>query len=203
MQFESPEWLLLFPALLLLGLVFKRLKIWRALRLTAIAIITLLLAKPGYDAIDPHLDLWVLLDRSSSTENLVANGLPEWRKILEESKPGKKDRILYVDYAADVSPQEPNSETAIYTGSNKLTRTQLALEDVLARRRENRPARIVIFTDGYSTEPLHEVADKLSAQGIPVDFRLVSENTFEDFRVARIDLPTQAQVGEPYILVSR
>ena len=200
MHFDSPEWFLLLPAVLLLGLVLKRFKIWRPLRLIAIALICTILAKPKFETIEQHLDLWVLLDRSESTEDLVSKNLPEWKEILEKSKPSKHDKIFYIDYAADVSPPIPNTETAVYTGSKKLTRTQLALEDILARRRENRPARVVIFTDGYATEPLHEVANKLSEQGIPVDFRLVSENQFEDFRVAKISLPTQVQVGEPFIL---
>ncbi len=199
MTFESPEWFLLLPALLLLALVVKRVHLFTPLRILILALLTTLMAKPAYDSLDQHLDLWVLLDRSDSTEDLVNQGLPEWKKILEKSKPTKDDRILYVDYASDVSIQQANSERATYTGSRKLTRTQLALEDVLARRDANRPSRIVIFTDGYATEPLHEVANKLSEQGIPVDFRLISENSFEDFRVARIDLPTQSQVGEPFL----
>lgn len=200
MTFSHPEWFLLLPALLLLGLVIKRVQIFKPLRIISLVLITLLLTKPSYNAISKHLDLWVLLDRSDSTEGLIDKGFPEWKKIIEASKPSHKDQTHYIDYASSVSVQEVGGERATYTGSRKLTRTQLALEDVLARRKENRPSRIVIFTDGYATEPLHEIAAKLAAQGVPVDFRLVSENETDDFRIARLHTPTQIQVGEPFLL---
>jgi len=200
MTITSPEWLLLIPVALLLWLVIPKLGLLRPLRFICICLISLLLAKPEYDSLDQHIDLWVLLDQSDSTENLVEEGLPEWKVILENSKPSEEDRIFYVDYASDVSVQEPNTELATYTGNKSLTRTQLALEDVLARRSEDRPSRVVIFTDGYSTEPLHEVANKLSVVGVPVDFRIVRENNFADYRVSKVSLPTQIQVGEPFLL---
>ncbi|MBT8045265.1 MAG: VWA domain-containing protein, partial [Verrucomicrobiae bacterium] len=141
-----------------------------------------------------------LLDRSESTEDLVDKGLPEWKKLLERSKPSRHDRIRFIDYASEVVEQKPGTETAVYTGSRKLTRTNLAIQNILALTRENRPARILAFTDGYSTEPLAEAASKLSRQGIPMDYRLVREETSDDFRVARLHLPVRTQVSEPFVL---
>ena len=200
MKFLSPEWLILLPAILLLGIVVKRLQIFRPLRLIAIAIVSILLAKPSYNSFDQSLDLWVLFDRSDSTGELVAIGEPEWKKILQKSKPSREDTLNYIDYAADVVSQSSTSESATYIGNTKLTRTQLALEDVNARLKEGRPSRIVVFTDGYSTEPLQEIGSTLAAKNVPVDFRIVREEDFADFRVSSVDLPTQVQVGEPFLL---
>lgn len=200
MNLESPVWLLTLPACLLLGLVVQRLSLFRPLRVCFLALLSIILAKPQFESIDQHLDLWVLLDQSESTEELVKNGFPEWKHLLEKNKPSKGDRINFVDFASDVSVQEANSERASYTGNRKLTRTKLALEDVLARRSENRPSRVLLFTDGFSTESLHEISNKLIQQKIPVDYRLVSESLINDYRVSRINLPTQTQVGEPFLL---
>ena len=200
MQFITPQWLYLFPAVLLLGLVWKRLRIWNVFRILAVALLTLILAQPTFKTDQNALDLWVLLDRSESTGDLIDKNIGEWKKLLQDSKPSRKDEIRYIDFAAEVVEQIEGSETADYSGNRKLTRTSLALESILALAKEDRPSRVLIFTDGYSTEPFDDIADKLIKAGIPVDYRLVREETTDDFRVARIDLPTRVQTKEPFII---
>lgn len=202
MQFISPQWLYLIPAILLLGLVWRRLELYQPLhllRILMIVLVGLIMAQPTVQKTQDSLELWVLLDRSDSTEGLISQKLPEWDKLLKE-KQNRKDSLRYIDYAAEVVEQIENSETAVYTGNRKLTRTALALENVLALATEDRPSRVLLFTDGYSTEPFDDLVDKLNKAGIPVDYRLVREETTDDFRVARIDLPTRAQTKEPFII---
>ncbi|MGB0775891.1 MAG: hypothetical protein ACPGUY_08595, partial [Akkermansiaceae bacterium] len=200
MTFSAPEWFFLVPVFLLLGLVWRGLQLWRPLRVLLLLVLTVLLADPRMDKQQNALDLWVLLDRSESTEDLVDKGLPEWKKILEDSKPSRHDRLRFIDYAAEVVEQKPGTETAVFTGSRKLSRANLAIQNVLALAHEDRPSRILLFSDGYSTEPLAEAAAKLARQGIPLDYRLVREETTDDFRVARLHLPVRAQVGEPFVI---
>lgn len=202
MQFLSPHWLYLIPAILLLGFVWRRLGLFqpfRPIRALMLVMFGLIMAQPTIQKEQDSLELWVLLDRSDSTEGLIAQKLPEWDKLIKENQ-GRKDSLRYIDYAAEVVEQIENSETAVYTGNRKLTRTALAIENVLALATEERPSRILLFTDGYSTEPFDDLTDKLNKAGIPVDYRLVREETTDDFRVARIDLPTRAQTKEPFIL---
>ncbi len=202
MQFLSPHWLYLIPAILLLGFVWKVLGLFhpfRLLRVVMVVLFGLIMAQHTAQKVQDSLELWVLLDRSDSTEGLIAQKLPEWDKLLKENQ-GRKDSLRYIDYAAEVVEQIENTETAIYTGNRKLTRTPLAIENVLALAKKERPSRILLFTDGYSTAPFDDLTDKLNKAGIPVDYRLVREETTDDFRVARIDLPTRAQTMEPFIL---
>lgn len=200
MILSAPEWFFLLPVFLLLGLIWKSLQLWKPLRVLFLIVITNLLVDPKISKQQDTLDLWVLLDRSESTEDLIDKGLPEWKNLLEKSKPSRHDRIHYIDYASEVVEQKPGTETAIYTGSRKLTRSNLAIQNILALAPQDRPSRILAFTDGYSTEPLAEAATKLSRGGIPMDFRLVREETTDDFRVARLHIPVRTQVGEPFVL---
>lgn len=200
MTFSAPEWFFLLPVFLLLGLVWRRLELWRPLRALLILVVTLLLADPRMDKQQDALDLWVLLDRSESTEDLIDKGLPEWERLLEKSKPSRHDELHFIDYASEVVERKPGTETAVYTGNRKLTRTNLAIQNIMALAPEDKPSRILAFTDGYSTEPLAEAAAKLSRMGIPLDYRLVREETTDDFRVARLHLPVRTQVGEPFVL---
>ncbi|MCH7225682.1 VWA domain-containing protein [Haloferula sp. A504] len=198
MHFTSPEWFLLIPAVLLVGWFWKRLRLFSPLRLVLVLLAAFTLADPRVTLRDDSLDLWVLLDRSESTEDLVDLGLPEWERLLEKSKPSRRDRLLLLDYAAEIV--EHGKDGATFTGSRKLTRTELALSHVAALAEEDRPSRVLLFTDGFSTEPLEKAADRLEAQGIPLDFRLIRDETLDDFRIARIDLPERVQTGEPYLL---
>jgi uncharacterized membrane protein len=196
--FQTPEWFLLIPAMLIAGWFWKNLKLLSPLRLLLIVLAATLLAYPTIRKQQDALDLYVLLDRSESTEELIDQGLPEWQRLLEKSKPSRKDTLHLMNYATEMAPL--GSDGAVFTGSRKLTRTNLALQTIAAQAKENHPARVLLFTDGYATEPLHEAASQLQARGIPVDFRLVRESTEQDFRVARIDLPDRVQSGEPFLL---
>jgi len=159
-------------------------------------LLALVLADPKIRHQQNALDLWVLLDRSESTEDLVDKGLPEWKHLLEKSKPTRHDRMRFLDYAAEVVDTEAQGVTF----SRKLTRTNLALQNVAALAEEDKPARVLVFTDGFSTEPLHEGVAQLQARGIPVDFRLVREETADDARVARLEFPERVQAGEPFLI---
>ncbi|NWK56411.1 VWA domain-containing protein [Verrucomicrobiaceae bacterium N1E253] len=200
MTFTQPEWFFLIPACLVLGLLFPALNIKRPLRLLLLATLSVLLTDPRIDRQQDALDLWVLLDRSESTEDLVDKGLPEWKKLLLSSKTTSRDQLHILDYAAEVSEQKPGTETSVFTGNRKLTRTNLAIQNALALSPEDRPSRILIFTDGYSTEPLTDSVSKLANLGIPVDFRLVREESSNDFRVSRLHMPVRTQIGEPFAI---
>ncbi|MEM9080049.1 MAG: VWA domain-containing protein [Verrucomicrobiota bacterium] len=198
-MFERPEFLILFPTLLVLGLIWKKLRLFTPLRLIALALLTLLLADPRITKQQKALDLWVLLDRSDSTEDLVDKGLPEWRQLLEDSKPSRKDRLRFIDFAAEVIEQDQNDK-ALYTGSRKLTRSGLAIQNALALADSERPSRVLLFTDGFATESLAEATARLKAQNIPLDFRLIRDETADDYSISRLSTPTRAQTGEPFVL---
>ena len=200
MTFASPEWFILVPALFFIGWFWRDLRLWTPLRLLLVATAVFALADPKVNLQNDSLDLWVLLDRSDSTEDLVDKGLPEWERLLKKSKPSNKDRIHFFDYGAEIV--EKGGDGSIFTGSRKLTRTGLALSHITTLAKEDQPSRILLFTDGFSTEPLHEAAAQLAAQGIPFDFRLVREESFDDFRLSRLEIPERVQAGEPFLIAA-
>ena len=197
MIFRDPAWLALLPVLILTGWVWRRLQLQRPLRAALVLLTVFLLMRPQWPRFAGGMDLWVLLDRSASTGAKVDEGLPEWRQLLERGKRHRHDRLHFVDYAAEVVPQETNAGGP-YTGGRALTRTGQAVEHVLALRRDDRPSRILVFTDGYSTEPLAGTAEKLVRAAVPMDFRLTTEAGGSDFRLRRLLLPSRAQVSEPF-----
>jgi hypothetical protein len=198
MTFTSPESFLLLPALALAGWFWRGLKLHRPLRALILLLAVVALADPRIQRQKNALDLHVLLDRSESTEDLIDKGLPEWQRLLEKHKPGRDDTLRFINYGAEVA--DLGADGSSFTGSRKLTRTGLALASVAAQVDQEKPSRVLVFTDGFSTEPLHEAAAQLQARGVPVDFRLIRDEKENDFRVARVHLPERVQVGEPFLI---
>jgi len=131
MYFNALEWLFLIPALIVLGIGWRALRLWKPLRLLALLGVVALLAEPKISRQENTLDLWVLLDRSESTEDLIDKGLPEWKRLLESSKQAEDDTLRVINFASEAIEQGPG-ETAVYSGRRQLTRTKLALDTVLA-----------------------------------------------------------------------
>ena len=198
MIFTSPEYFLIIPALALVGWFWRELKLQTPLRAVLMVLAVVALTEPIIQHQQNSLDLYVLLDRSDSTEDLIDKGLPEWQRLLESSKPNRRDTLRFINYAGEVS--ELGADGSSFTGSRKLTKTGLALQSIAAQTSEKRPSRVLLFTDGYSTEPLHEAAAQMQARGIPLDFRLIRKQTENDARVARISFPERVQVGEPFLI---
>ena len=197
---NHPQYLLLIPLLAIAGFYFRRLQLWRPLRVLTLLLLVVTLTDPLIRRMEDGLDLWVLVDRSSSAEETIDLNLSEWKQLLERSKQSSADRIRYVDYAAEVVPT-PNAETAIFPRKQRrLTRTGLALQSVLAMANENKRTRVLLFSDGYSTEPLTGVAEQLRRAGIPLDYRLAGTADDTDYRIARVDHPVRVQIGEPYLI---
>lgn len=199
MTFGSPQFLFLLPLLFLAGWVFRSLELWRPLRVVLLLLITLLLCDPRIVLKSGGIDLWVLLDRSRSAQSLVESGEQEWRTLLERSRPDQTNEIHFLDYAAEVVPAG-TGETALYSGSRELTRTGLAVHDALARMDSERHNRLLLFTDGYSTEPLTGVAAKLIAQGVPLDYRILRAPDAPDYLLTGAEMPERALPGEPFVV---
>ncbi|WP_052572899.1 VWA domain-containing protein [Haloferula sp. BvORR071] len=196
MTFGSPEWFLIIPVCIFAGWFWKSLRLWSPLRALLILLAAFGLSDPKINVQEDSMDLWVLLDRSESTEDLVDKGLEEWKRLLEDAKPNRNDKIHYFDYGGEIVEQGGQGVSF----NRKLTRTGLAISHVAALANSKRPSRVLAFTDGYATEPLNEAAEELQARGIPLDFRLVRDEQEDDFRVARLELPERVQAGEPFLI---
>ena len=199
MIFEAPLWFLLIPILFVLGWWRRGLRLHLPLRVAALLLLILLLVNPKWERNDNSLDLWVLLDRSDSTEDLMDQNYPDWKRILEKAKPSADDEIRVVNFGSEVMVQG-SGETSVYTGSRNLTKTALAVQTALAVAREDRPSRVLLFTDGYATESLADLGEKLNRQGVPLDFRLVRDEVLNDYRVSRLQVPTRTMLGEPFVI---
>lgn len=198
---QNPEWFLLIPVLAAAGWYWRGLKLWSPLRALALLTIVLILVDPHVPRFQRGMDLWVLVDRSDSAKAIVAGGegFEEWEELLKESQPSRHDNLRFVNFAGDVIEQG-SDETSTYGGNSSYTRTRLAIESTLAMLKPNRHARLVVFSDGYSTEPLRDVGHRLHEAGVPMDYRLLEAEEETDFQITALNIPTRKRLGEPFLV---
>ncbi|MEM9017663.1 MAG: VWA domain-containing protein, partial [Verrucomicrobiota bacterium] len=199
MELSSPHYLLLVPALALLGWFFRPLGLHRPLRALLILFLVFAACDPQLRLRTGGMDLWVLFDRSLSARELVDAGESEWKTLLLRSQPSDEDRVHWIDFAAEVS-KTGSRESVLYSAPRDETRTALAIRSSLAQMDPSRHHRILVFSDGYSTEPLGDVANQLVAAGVPFDYRILQPEERIDFQVGALDLPSRTQPGEPFVV---
>lgn len=199
MNFElgAPEWLFLVPVLAALGWRVPALRLGEPLRVAALVLLVLALADPRLRLGGGGLDLWVVTDRSDSVAAPAAMQAPEVAAILEKSR-GRDDRAFFIDYA--VEAQRRDQGDPVLRGGTGRTHTASALEFALAQMRDGRPARLLLLSDGYSTEPLGDVAEKILRRGVPLDYRLLGEGLGEDVRVSAVETPARVLPGEAFLV---
>jgi len=198
MSFATPAWLLLLPALLVLGWQWPRLELRRPLRLLCLLLLTLALADLRWRLYEPGIDLWVLVDRSDSAADLIAPRLTEWEGLLRHSM-GHDDKLYFVDFGDDavVRPEDLNTASEVATGE---TRMANALRLAVMRHDPSRATRFLMLTDGYPTEPMDDIGELLDRAGVPLDLRLAALGGGTDFEVAALQAPTRVQAEEPFVL---
>lgn len=87
MIFTSPEYFLIIPALALVGWFWRELKLQTPLRAVLMVLAVVALTEPIIQHQQNSLGLYVLLDRSDSTEDLIDKGLPEWQRLRSPQNP--------------------------------------------------------------------------------------------------------------------
>ncbi|MEM1442848.1 MAG: vWA domain-containing protein [Verrucomicrobiota bacterium] len=199
MSLGAPQYLLLIPLFILIGWFWKRLELWRPLRALLLLVLIFALCDPQFRLRSDSMDLWVLMDRSASAREMVEEGADEWKSLILRSKPGRGNEVHFIDYASEVVSAS-NAEATLYGARTDQTRTGLAINDSLARMKADRHNRILIFTDGYSTEPLTEIASRLSQTDVPLDYRLLRPKEAIDYRITDLSLPSRSQPAEPFVV---
>ncbi|MGF1485192.1 MAG: VWA domain-containing protein [Opitutales bacterium] len=196
--FNAPEWFLLAPLFLFLGWWQKPLRLWMPLRACILALLLLILAEPSLTREADGLDLIVLVDRSDSAAEAMEQTLQEQESLL---KPPTGDRysIRYIDFAAEALPRE-RAEAGRFQGDTTQTNLASAVQTALLQRNAERPTRLLVLSDGNSTEPLEALAPRLQREGIAMDYRLLPATSLEDYEVTRLVLPTRVQTNETFVI---
>jgi len=203
MRFLSPEWFLLLPALIAMGWFWRGLNLHRPLRALALLLLIFMAVQPQTRRLGDGLDLWVLVDRSDSASELLGPRLAEWETLLLGSK-GADDRLRYMDFATEAVARgaqlRRGSSGQQYAGPTHSTRLNSAALHTLSLIDPKRASRLLVLTDGVSTEPLDGLAERLMAQEIAMDYRLAVREGTGDWRIADLAMPRRVQLQQAFLI---
>jgi hypothetical protein len=199
LRLAASHWILLLPALAALGWQFPQMRLWEPLRAACAVLLVLCLARPEIRRGAAGMDLWVLVDRSDSAQGSVEPRRVEMERILEANRTAT-DRLYFVDFAS--SPVLRDAAAAFEAGSTE-TRLRLAVEFALGMRATDRSTRILVLTDGLSTETLAGLAGRLHDSRVSLDVRLLSEADGEDYGIESVRAPERVRPGEGFLIEMR
>lgn len=197
MTFDAPAWLVLLPFLALLGWRWRGLRLHEPLRALALLLIVLALTAPRTRWGDDGRDVWVLVDRSDSASATLATALPEWEQLLAKGR-GRDDRLLFVDFAD--TPVRRDRGDPVFRGRTDVTHLAAAVRHTLSELDPRRPSRLVVLSDGQSTEPLDGVAEALIRARAPLDYRLALPPETTDYQLTDLRLPMEVEAGAAFLL---
>lgn len=195
---RAPFWLLLIPLLLVAGVYFRALRWRNPWRIVILLVLIVALTEPVLRLGGRGMDLFLLVDRSFSVEETLEEGRHEWESLVRSGQ-GSQDRLRIIDFAGDILERE-DWMPEWFDGRRELTRLRSALEYGLSLADRRRPTRFLVFTDGYSTEPLGGMAEHMAGAGIPVDYRIATIPGGVDYAVRRLRAAGPVQTGEPFVL---
>ena len=197
MRFAAPEWFLLVPILLAVGWFWKRLELHRIRRVLLLILLVLILVQPQWRRLGDGLDLWVLVDRSASAADALEPVRAEMETLIERSR-GTNDRLHFIDFAS--LAQSRGEADEIPESRRQQTLTGLAIEHTLAHLAPDRAARLLLISDGFATEPIASLRERLRSAEVALDYRIIPSPTTGDMRVTRLEMPLRAQPGEPFLI---
>ena len=204
MQFEFPE---LFLLLIPLGFAFHRWGAYRGvtgwIRLLLAVLIVFALTGPQMNLSGKGLDVVVIVDRSKSMPAHAAENILELVKNLQQNR-GAGDRVGLVTFGLRARVEQTLSEQ---TDFSEFTQQVLAdgsdlndaLHTALNLVNPNRPARILVFSDGeYNGADPYSAARRAYEAKIPIDYREFPRQSVGDLAVESVLLPDTAAPQEPF-----
>lgn len=193
----SPEWLLLLPFLAVVGWKYRQLRLYVPLRAAALVAFLLALAHPVFNRGGSEMDLWVMIDQSTSTGGYPDAQSKEIQTILEKAK-RSGDRIRLVDFSGEAILRGKGDP--VFSSMHPGTRMEDAISYVLAQTDKTRTNRFLMVTDGYSTQPLDTITARLVEEKVPIDYRIAAPDLSDDIRIADIQRPMRVRPGEAALL---
>lgn len=201
----QPIWLVLWiPLVGVLCLWKMPTRFLGTLRIAVLVLVVLAICEPALRLARRHGLLVVVADRSASMPAEADARMTEMIQLLSTEK-SPEDQLAVVTFGQRAMVEsEGGTETfsgfAAQVGSEGSNLAE-ALERSLALVERNQSARLLVLSDGRFTgrDPAR-IAMQCAGQGVPVDYRLLSEDVTGDVAIERIDAPQTAMPGEVCLL---
>lgn len=195
MEFETLE--RAGAVLLVVGALYLRYRPnLNTLRIAILLLVIVLAATPKLLRTSDLLHLWVLVDRSASAQELLGSRVTEWEGLLSGSKPAS-DRISFIEFG-EGAVLRSRSDGRLATVGGEGSRIPLALRFALNQLDPDATNRLLLLSDGFSTEPIDSIREELRAANVALDLRLLSDGAERDLRITELRIPTRPAAGAAF-----
>lgn len=197
MSVADPVWLLLLFPLGYFALLRKVPLVRPPFRL--LALLFLILALSDFQIRDNKngTELLLLLDQSDSARNAVQLAEKEVLHLLGQGR-GEKDLLTVIDFAKGSRLRA--ERLGSFEDNLNHSRIASAIRHALSIAKADHFTRILLLTDGASTESLDGLASLLADSEAVLDYRFVSTPGVFDARAELARIPKQVLPGEPFLI---
>jgi Mg-chelatase subunit ChlD len=199
----SHAWIVV-PIVLFLKPYIQRTGMTGLLRLVMASLLLLALTGPEWDLGGQGIDVVIVADRSRSMPDGADASV---RELIENIENGRRtgDRVAVVTFGQVGQVEHELSQDAM-TGDEFIQQVgpdgsdlNDALLTALDRVDRNRPARILVLSDGESNGPSPTFAARRAREaGVPIDYRLFEVVRTGDIAIRELHLPTEVGPLEPF-----
>lgn len=203
-ELQYPELLLL---IIPLGFLYRKFGMARgatgAFRLGMLALLVLCLCGPKFNIGGNGLDVVVVADRSLSMPGSAPERLKELLDNLDRNR-GSSNKVGLVTFGSDANVERIPSNTANFEGYTKNimpdgSDLHAAVEKALTTVNPNRPARILVLSDGeYNGPSPVSAARRAREAGVPIDYRSFERIRVGDIAVESVLMPKSVAPREPF-----
>lgn len=207
MTFTDPLWLLV--ALPLAAALW----LWRpksipltAMRIAILVLIVLALAGLAITLPSRHGVVLAVADRSLSMPKTADAAQTETIRGLESERRGES-RVGAVSFGSDIRIELPPEGARFGELGMSMGEDGSNLHDGIATALSliprGVPGRIVVMSDGrWTGKDPAAAALRAAAQGVAIDYRLMTRSTAADLAVERIDAPGSVSPGESFVIAA-
>lgn len=172
-------------------------------RLGVVALFVALLAGPRAVRRNDELSVIFAVDRSDSIGERASDAALEFVTRAAAGKPARDEAGLLVfgrRAAVELPPQKSFPFEALNSRvATDATNLQKALSLAGAVAPHDRPARVLLISDGTATEgALSPALDELAARGVPVDVLPIEYDYEHEVWLEKLVLPRMVRKGETY-----
>ncbi|MDD2943051.1 MAG: VWA domain-containing protein [bacterium] len=206
LQFALPfwKWSLLVVVLALASWQYFNLDIFRPLRIVLTILLALAAGNMSLLRESSELHLWILRDVSLSMSHEGDKSAREAEAVIEAERqgldrPGFKLRSHKILFAAEAIKQSDASLTFDERARNE-SRIGNAIHYALGQMDQNSANRILLLTDGYSTEGYEGVSSALQENDVLLDYRIFQHSPQQDFAASSLTSASIINLGEAALL---
>ncbi len=174
------------------------------LRLSLVALLLLAMSGPEWDLGGNGIDVIVVADRSRSMPPGSEKSVRELIRNIETNR-RRGDQVAVVTFGAtaavehDLSGVTQTGDQFLHEVSPDASDLNEALLTALDLVDRNRPARILVLSDGESTgAPATFAARRAREAGVPIDYRLYERLRVGDVAIRDLSLPEEVDPLEPF-----